>query len=107
MAIYEKRSYSIIVGKMPDVIQLYSDVGWPALKAVGCSDYLVGYFTSDTGTLSQLIHLWRFADDQDRRAFWKRLSGNEATQVFLRQLRPMLLSQEVQLLNPAPWGPAP
>ena len=107
MSIYEKRTYAVIVGRMPDVIRLYTETGWPLLLAAGCDDYLVGYFTSDTGPLSQLIHLWRFSDDNDRRAFWKRLAADDAIQGFLAQLRPMLQSQDVQLLNPAPWGPSP
>jgi hypothetical protein len=107
VTIYEKRTYSVIVGRMPDVVRLYTETGWPALASVGSADYLVGYFTSDTGPLSQLVHLWRFADDNDRRAFWRRLAADEGIQRFLAVLRPMLQTQEVQLLNPAPWGRNP
>ncbi len=31
MAIYELRTYSVIVGKMSEVISLYKNEGWPAL----------------------------------------------------------------------------
>ena len=31
---------------------------------------LCGYFTGDIGAINQLIHLWKFDDDADRRAFW-------------------------------------
>ena len=55
--VYEKRTYSVTVGKMPEVIRLYSTLGWPALEAGGFSKYLVGYFTSDTGELHQLRRL--------------------------------------------------
>ena len=107
MAIYEKRTYSIIVGKMPDVIRLYSEEGWPALEAGGFGNNLVGYFVSDTGPLHQLVHIWRFDDDNDRRAFWKRLFAREDFMAFGAQVRPLIQAQDVQLLMPAPWGPQP
>ena len=54
--IYEKRTYSVIVGKMAEVLRLYKTLGWPALEAGGFSKHLIGYFTSDTGELHQLVH---------------------------------------------------
>lgn len=105
--VYEKRSYNVTVGQMSEVIRLYSELGWPALQAGGFAKHLVGYFTSDTGELHQLIHLWRFDSDDDRRQFWKRLFEDEAFMAFARQLRPLLKSQSNQLLLAAPWGPQP
>ena len=107
MTVYEKRTYSIMVGRMPDVFQLYENEGWPALKAGGFDEKLIGYFISDTGPLHQLIHLWRFDDDDDRRDFWKRLFGDDDFKAFVTQLRPLIQTQEIQLLFSAPWGPKP
>lgn len=107
MALYEKRTYQVGVGKMPEVLRLYGDLGWPALEAGGFDKKLVGYFVSDTGPLHQLVHLWKFDDDADRRAHWKRLFSDKDFMDFAVQLRPLLQGQEVQLLNPAPWGPHP
>ncbi len=105
--IYEKRTYSVTVGQMSEVIRLYSTLGYPALEAGGFSKKLVGYFTSDTGELHQLIHLWRFDSDDDRRAFWKRLFEDQDFMAFARQLRPLIRTQSNQLLLAAPWGPHP
>ena len=107
MAIYEKRTYDITVGKMSEVISLYRDLGYPALEAGGFHENLVGYFISDTGRLHQLIHLWRFDDDAARRNFWKRLFADESFMAFAGQLRPNIAAQEIQLLSAAPWGPNP
>jgi len=107
MTLYEKRTYSVAVGRMPDIVRLYSEEGWPVLEAGGFGRKLVGYFISDTGPLHQLIHLWRFDDDNDRRDFWIRLYANEEFKRFLAQVRPLIQVQEVQLMNPAPWGPNP
>ena len=107
MAISEKRTYAVVVGRMAEVIALYEGEGWPALIGVGAASKVIGYFTSDTGLANQLVHLWRFDDDADRRAFWAKVNTDSPTQSFLKQLRPMLLSQEVQLLKAASWGPQP
>ena len=107
MSLYEKRTYTVAVGKMPEVIRIYRDEAFPAMQAGGFDKYLVGYFVSDTGTLHQLVHVWKFDDDDDRRAFWKRLFASEAFMAAAVKVRALLERQEVQLLLPAPWGPHP
>lgn len=105
--IYEKRTYSVYVGKMPEVVRLYRDFGMPALEAGGFAKNLIGYFTSDTGELHQLIHLWRFEGDEQRRDFWARLFQDQDFLAFAVQLRPLLKAQNNQLLLAAPWGSHP
>ncbi|MFZ9408105.1 MAG: NIPSNAP family protein [Burkholderiaceae bacterium] len=105
MAIYEMRTYTLIVGKMADVVQLYKNEGWPALQKH--PQKLVGYFTGDIGAMNQLIHIWKFDDDADRRAFWAGVFSDEQFMAFARQLRPMILSQENKLMMAAPWGVHP
>ena len=107
MQIYEKRTYSIKVGQMPEVLRLYSEQGWPALEKGGFGDNLVGYFVSDTGALHQLMHIWRFESDAARREFWQRLFSDESFMQFAVQIRPLINQQDVQLLTSAPWGPRP
>jgi hypothetical protein len=105
MAVYELRTYNVIVGKMAEVVALYKTQGWPAVARH--PDRLVGYFTGDVGALNQLVHLWKFEDDADRRAFWAGVFADEQFMAFARQLRPLLASQENKLLMAAPWGPQP
>lgn len=107
MNLYEKRTYSVMVGQMNEAIRVYSEVGYPLFEAGGFAKNLVGYFISDTGPLHQLIHIWRFADDGERRDFWKRLYAHPDFANFAKQVRPLLHGQDVQLLVSAPWGPRP
>ena len=107
MAIYEMRTYTVYVGRMAEVVKHYGDEGWPALEKGGYSDNLVGYFISDVGTLHQLLHLWKFEDDADRRNHWNALFQDDDFMAFAAKLRPLLKNQAVQLLNEAPWGPHP
>ena len=107
MALYEMRTYTVYVGRMAEVVKHYGDEGWPALEKGGFSKKLVGYFTSDVGTLHQLVHLWKFEDDADRRNHWNALFQDDDFMAFAAKLRPLLKNQAVQLLNEAPWGPHP
>ena len=105
MAIYELRTYTAIVGKMGEITELYKNQGWPALQKH--PQRLVGYFTGDIGAMNQLVHLWKFEDDADRRAFWAGVFGDAEFMAFAAKLRPLLLSQENKLMMAAPWGSAP
>ncbi len=105
MAVYELRTYSVIVGKMAEVVELYKSQGWPALARH--PSRLVGYFTGDVGALNQLVHLWKFDDDADRRAFWAGVAADAEFGAFVARLRPLLAAQENKLLLAAPWGPSP
>lgn len=105
MAIYELRTYDVVVGKMAEVVSLYNTEGWPAVQRH--PERLVGYFTGDVGAINQIIHLWKFEDDADRRAFWAGVFADETFMAFARKLRPLLLSQNNKLMLASPWGPHP
>ena len=68
---------------------------------------VVGYFIGDVGAMNQIVHLWKFADDADRREFWETLFADETFMAFARKLRPLIQSQENKLLLAAPWGTHP
>src|SRR5882724_5056799 len=76
LALYELRTYTLYVGKMAEAVKLYQQFGFPALHKGGHDKNLVGYFQGDTGTINQLVHLWKFADDADRRAHWAAVYAN-------------------------------
>ncbi len=44
MTVYEMRTYTVQVGKMPEAIRLYTQCGYPALQKGGFDKKLVGYF---------------------------------------------------------------
>jgi len=102
MALYELRTYTFPVGKLNEVLPLYT-AAYPTLKKHG--DKLIGYFVGDVGALNQLVHLWKFNDDADRRRFWGAVLSDEE---FLRQAskwRPFIQHQEHKILFAAPFGP--
>ncbi|MBL27795.1 MAG: NIPSNAP family protein [Rhodospirillaceae bacterium] len=105
MAIYELRTYTLYTGKMAEAVEAYSTLGWPALSKY--EGKLIGYFTGDVGAMNKIVHLWKFEDDADRRAFWNTLFADEDFKKFAAKFRPLVLTQENQLMMAAPWGPHP
>jgi NIPSNAP len=109
MSLYEMRTYTLHPGKIPEATKHYQEIGWPVLQRGGFDKYLVGYFIADTGMLNQLVHIWKFADDNDRRAFWTRLRAEKdfSEGFFQQRFRPLLMTMEMKLLTPAAWGHHP
>jgi NIPSNAP len=108
MALYELRTYTLRVGTMAEAVKLYQELGFPALAKGGHDKKLLGYFLADTGTINQLVHLWKFDDDTDRRTHWAAVYANkDFVDGFAPKFRALLMTQEVKLLTAAPWGPHP
>jgi hypothetical protein len=96
MALYELRTYTLRVGAMAEAVKLYQEIGFPALQKGSHDKKLVGYFQADTGTINQLLHLWKFDDNADRRAHWAAVYANkDFVEGFASKFRPLLITQEV------------
>ena len=87
MALYELRTYTLYVGKMGEAVKLYQEFGFPALDKGGHAKNLVGYFQGDTGTINQLVHLWKFEDDAHRRRHWAAVTGPAGEPVSVCSVR--------------------
>jgi hypothetical protein len=98
----------LCVDVLNDAVKLYQELGFPALRKGGHDKHLVGYFQADTGTINQIVHLWKFEDDADRRAHWAAVFANkDFVEGFASKFRPLVMTQEIKLLQAAPWGPHP
>jgi hypothetical protein len=96
--IYELRTYTLKQGSMPEVVKNASTVA----RAIRGDKYgkLEGYWTSEIGPLNQVLHLWSFADFNER----ARLRGELAKDArwnneYLPLMRPNLVRQDIRLLN--------
>jgi hypothetical protein len=107
MALYELRTYTLQVGKMAELAKLYQEIGMPLLTKRGYDKQLIGFFQADTGTINQIVFVLKFEDDAARRAYWAKVYADPDFLDFASKGRPLLISQEVKLLLPAPWGPHP
>tara|TARA_B100000131_G_C18067667_1_gene593219 strand:- start:344 stop:682 length:339 start_codon:yes stop_codon:yes gene_type:complete len=103
MSIYELRTYTLYVGKLNEAIDIYLNYGWPAIKKY--EKNLIKYFIGDIGALNQIIHVWQFDDDKQRREIWKKIFSDEDFLIFASKFRPLVLKQENKLMTAAPWTP--
>ena len=103
MNIFELRTYTLQVGKLSQAIQIYNDLGWPALKKY--NDNIIRYFIGDVGALNQIIHVWQFQDDNFRRNLWQKIYADKDFIKFATEFRPLVLKQENKLMTAAPWTP--
>ena len=101
--IFELRTYTLHVGKLSKAIQVYQELGWPALKKY--KKNIVRYYIGDIGALNQIIHVWQFEDDNSRRETWKKIFADEDFIKFASEFRPLVLTQENKLMTAAPWTP--
>ena len=101
MAIYELRTYTLFVGKLNEASEIYKEFGTPWIKKF--KNNLVNYYLGDIGALNQIIHIWRFEDDNERRELWKQIFSDEDFIKFASKFRPLVLNQENKIMIQAPW----
>jgi len=62
---------------------------------------LEGYWMTEIGALNQVVHLWSYPDLNERARLRGELGKNERwTNEYLPIIRPMLLRQDIRLMNP-------
>ncbi|MBL0924492.1 MAG: NIPSNAP family protein [Sphingomonadaceae bacterium] len=101
--IVEMRTYTLYPGKVPMFLDLYKSEGMPVQRAVLGS--MIGYFTSDTADLNQIVHLWRYDGVEDRHARRARLAADAAWQEYLKKVLPLIKQMHSTLLIPTDFSP--
>jgi hypothetical protein len=96
--IYELRTYTLAPGKQAEYLKLSGEVG----RKIRGDRYgkLEGFWSTEFGTLNQLVHLWSFADLGERQRLREALAQDRAwTQEYIPKIRPMMLAQENKILS--------
>jgi hypothetical protein len=101
--IVEMRRYVFRCGTVPGFLATYENNGMEIQKSI--LGNLLGYFTTESGTLNQVVHLWGYASLDDRLARRATLAANPAWQKFLLGILPDMVSQESQILLPTRFSP--
>lgn len=105
--IYELRTYTVRPGTIGEMVKAASTVS----RDVRGDNYgkLEGYWTTEIGPLNQVMHLWSYADLNERARLRAELSKNPRwTKEYTPLIRPLLVRQDIRLLNGviAPVAPA-
>jgi hypothetical protein len=100
--IVEKRVYTLKPGKTGDYLALYRAEG--LLVQTKHLGMLIGYYSVDVGTLNQIIHMWGYADMNERAARRAALYADPDWQRVVPKLFAMIERMENSILTPAPFA---
>ena len=101
--IVEERIYTLHPGKVPEMVRLYGEEGLP-LQQRHLGKF-IGYFTTESGNLNQVVFMWGFDSLDDRAARRARMAQDPEWQRYLARVVPLLVSQENRILTPASFSP--
>ena len=101
MMIVEQRIYTLHPGQAPAYLKAYEAEGLAIQKPI--LGRLVGYYSTEFGTLNQVIHMWAYESVQEREERRARLMADPAWQAYVGKVRGMIITQENKLLIPAPF----
>lgn len=65
---------------------------------------MLGFYTSEIGSLNQVIHLWGYDSFDERQRRRQLLASSPEWQRFAPKVMPMICDMQNQLLNPAPFA---
>ena len=101
--IVEERIYQIATGLLPEYLERYESMGLEIQTRI--LGNLIGYFTTEVGPLSTLVHLWGYADLADRTARRAALAQEATWQHYLEVCTPLIVAMENRILVPTRFSP--
>jgi hypothetical protein len=101
--IVEMRIYTIHIGKMAELVDLYRREAWPIQSRIlgNC----VGWYTTEFGPLNQIVHMWGYESFEDRTRRRAELFKNQDWLAYLKKAQPLVASQESRVLLPTDFSP--
>lgn len=104
--IVEERIYVLHTEvNLAEYMAIYKTEGLPLQREI--LGGFLGYFTTEIGTLNQLVHFWAYADLEDRRRRRALLAAEPGWQGCLAKIRPMIRTMENRILLPTDFSPLP
>lgn len=101
--ILEVRTYTIRTGLTAEYLALYEREGFtPHRRNLGEP---VGWFSSEIGTLNQVVHMWRYASHAEREQRRAALYADPEWLAFVPKTRPYIERMENQILVPTAFSP--
>ncbi|TIL65548.1 NIPSNAP family protein [Mesorhizobium sp.] len=101
--IVEERVYRVWPGKTRDYLKLVKEEGLAIQEPI--LGHLIGYFVSEIGPLNHVVHMWGYADFEERRRRRQKLAADPRWQSFIPKLTALIESSENRLLLPPDYSP--
>ncbi|NPT53660.1 NIPSNAP family protein [Paraburkholderia sp. 5N] len=101
--IVEQRTYTVKPGSVLAYLDFYArEVMEIQTKHL---PQMVGYFSTEIGPLNQIIHMWGYADFNERARCRAALYADPAWQAVLKKLLEMIEVMETRILVPTAFSP--
>ncbi|MBS0243146.1 MAG: NIPSNAP family protein [Proteobacteria bacterium] len=101
--IVDHRTYTLVPRKMAKYLELFEAHALPVCRAHGFE--LMGYYTSQIGTLNQVVHLWCYRSLADLEAKRAARDADPAWGRYLALTEGLVLAQQNQIMKPASFSP--
>ena len=101
--IVEQRTYTIAAGRLGAYLEAYMNGPLELQKRV--QGNLLGYFTTEVGELSTLVHLWGYESFEERATRRASLNAEPVWKEYLLNCTPMIIKMENRLLLPTAFSP--
>jgi hypothetical protein len=102
--IVEERTYTALPGKAKEWLAYYEEHAFPIQQK-----YLgrcLGFFTTELGTLNQIVHLWVYDSLAHRESARAKMAEDPGWHKFVSgSPSHLLVSQETRILNPTSFSP--
>jgi hypothetical protein len=100
----EQRTYELYPHvPAKDFLDPYETIGLPVAKPLLGGFF--GYFVSEFGTMNEVVHMWAYADLEDRRIRRAALAADPEWQRCISIVRPMIKSWTSKILYPTSFSP--
>jgi hypothetical protein len=100
--IYELRTYQLVVGGVPRYLELAKGRLLSLLAEHGLKP--VGFWTTEVGMLNEVVHLWAYADLNERTRAWKSWTSDPRRVEIAEELRQVIVTQSNKLLTPTEFS---
>lgn len=102
---YEMRTYTFKPVRGSEWLSLYKNEGLPLQHEF--LEKLVGFFTTEIGDVSQVVHIWAYTSLDDRTERRDRMAADSRWQEFARKVKALdvLVSMESKIMRPADFSP--
>lgn len=101
--IVEERCYRIKAGHMADYLALVREEGLAIQQPI--LGTLIGYFQTEIGDLNHVVHLWAYADLEDRAERRRRLAADPRWRAFTKRLTQTIDTMQNRILLPTDFSP--
>jgi len=101
--IVEQRTYKIRNGKMGQYLSMVRDEGIAIQQPI--LGNLIGYFQTEIGPLSHIVHMWGYKDLNDRAERRAKLAADPRWKIFIPKLAELIESAESRILIPTDFSP--